>query len=78
MQKSIVFLGHVIGPDGVMPGETKVEAIQKFPRPKNIHEVRRFLGLTGFFLKICLQLWWYGPAVNDFDENERRSEIYFA
>ncbi|XP_035231815.1 uncharacterized mitochondrial protein AtMg00860-like [Stegodyphus dumicola] len=31
------------------PGSRKIKAITEFPEPKNVHEVRRFLGLTGFF-----------------------------
>lgn len=35
LQKEIVYLGHVITPEGVMPDPKKVEAITLFPIPKN-------------------------------------------
>lgn len=44
------FLGHIISKDGIQPGD-KTAAIREFPAPSNVHEVRRFLGLTGFFRK---------------------------
>ena len=40
------FLGHIIGPDGIQPDPDKVKAIMSMPKPTNITEVRRFLGMT--------------------------------
>ncbi|CAD7078596.1 unnamed protein product [Hermetia illucens] len=42
------FLG-ILAEIGLLPGEVKTDAIQKFPTPSNRTEVRRFLGLTSFF-----------------------------
>jgi hypothetical protein len=33
----------------IRPGLEKVQAIDEYPSSKDVHEVRRFLGLTGFF-----------------------------
>lgn len=51
LAKQITFLGHNVNGDGITPGEQKILAIKEFPPPRNIHELRRFLGLTGFFRK---------------------------
>lgn len=51
LAERIKFLGHNVSEDGINPGDDKVLAIRNFPQPTNIHEVRRFLGLTGFFRK---------------------------
>ncbi len=53
-KQEVEYLGFIINKDGIMPGSRKVEAISKFPRPKNIHDVRRFLGLTSFFRRFIL------------------------
>ncbi|KAF0707045.1 Transposon Ty3-I Gag-Pol polyprotein, partial [Aphis craccivora] len=45
----IEFLGFVIGGGLISPGTIKSQAIEEFPTPKDVHGVRRFLGLTGFF-----------------------------
>jgi len=37
----------------VKPGR-KVEAIANFPRPKDAHEIRRFLGLSGYFRRFIV------------------------
>lgn len=46
---TVSYLGHRIGKYGIKPGEQKTEAIKHYPEPKNIKEVRQFLGLTGYF-----------------------------
>lgn len=48
-QEQIEFLGFQIDGTGVRPGIQKVEAVAKFPEPRNQHEVRRFIGLASFF-----------------------------
>ncbi|CAD7085358.1 unnamed protein product [Hermetia illucens] len=48
----VSFLGHRITKEGLLPGEVKTAAIQKFPTPSNRTEVRRFLGLTSFFRRL--------------------------
>jgi len=48
---TIDFLGFTISPEGVLPNQDKVVAIAKTPAPRNVREVRRFLGCTGFFRK---------------------------
>lgn len=51
LAEEIKFLGHRIRDGEIKPGTSKTEAIKEFKPPKNVHEVRRFLGLTGFFRK---------------------------
>lgn len=48
---NITFLGYQIDEVGLRPSQGKTEAIMRFPTPRNLHEVRQFLGLTGFFRK---------------------------
>ena len=38
--------GHYISADGVTVDDKKVKAIQYWPTPKNISEIRSFLGLA--------------------------------
>ncbi|KAL2243492.1 UNVERIFIED_CONTAM: Transposon Tf2-12 polyprotein [Sesamum indicum] len=45
----VVFLGHVVSGDGVMPDPSKVKAIMECRVPKNATEVRSFLGLAGYY-----------------------------
>jgi hypothetical protein len=45
----VYYLGFVVGPNGIQPDVRKVEAIQQFPRPTTISEVRRFVGLVSYY-----------------------------
>ena len=45
----LLFLGHIVSADGVRPDPAKVECVQNWPQPQNVHDVRRFLGLTNYF-----------------------------
>src|SRR5260221_677631 len=51
MKSEITYLGHHIGRNGVRPGPGKIDAITNFPRPENVAELRRFLGMAGFLRK---------------------------
>lgn len=45
----ITFLGYRISAEGTKPLPSKVEAIQNFPVPKTVKELRRFLGMLNFY-----------------------------
>jgi hypothetical protein len=47
--KEVVFLGHVISAQGILVDPRKVEAVLKWERPKNVTEIRSFLGLAGYY-----------------------------
>lgn len=48
-QTRINYLGYEISSDGIRPGVAKVQAVMDFPEPKNVHEVRQYVGLTSYF-----------------------------
>ena len=45
----IAFLGHVISAEGIQVDISKVKAITEWKPPKNVSEVRSFLGLAGYY-----------------------------
>ena len=45
----IVFLGYVVSAKGIEMDEAKVKAIQEWPTPKSITDVRSFHGLASFY-----------------------------
>lgn len=51
LAEEVTFLGHRISKDGMIPGNEKTAAIKMLAAPCNIHQLRKFLGLTGFFRK---------------------------
>ena len=48
-QESVVFLGHLVTPEGVKPDPGKVEAVHTWPIPRNVTGVRAFLGLCSYY-----------------------------
>lgn len=47
--KEIEYLGYVVGEGGLRPNLDKVRAIAEFPTPKTVRQVRRFLGVAGWY-----------------------------
>ena len=50
-KRKIQFLGHLVSEEGVEPLPDTCKAVQNFPRPTNVKQVRSFLGLSGFYRK---------------------------
>ncbi|KAI5721773.1 hypothetical protein M8J77_025546 [Diaphorina citri] len=56
MKESVSFLGHHVSKTGVLPLETKVDAIKDFPLPRTVHELRKFLGMINFYRRFIPHL----------------------
>jgi Reverse transcriptase (RNA-dependent DNA polymerase) len=62
VKSEISFLGHIVSTEGLKVDPKKVAAVQSWPTPSNVDEVRVFLGLGNYFRKFIRGYSdWYGP-----------------
>jgi len=47
--QEVVFGGSRVGKNGIRPDLAKIAAVAEWPVPKNLLDLMRFLGLTGYF-----------------------------
>lgn len=45
----ITALGHIVSKDGISVDPAKVDAVMQWKQPKNVSEIRSFLGLAGYY-----------------------------
>ena len=48
-RKEVEFLGHRIGANGLSVSQDKIDAVKQWKPPRNVTELRSFLGLAGFY-----------------------------
>ena len=56
MAQSVVYLGHRIDQEGLHPTEDKLKAVQDAPNPRNVAELRSYLGLLTYYSKFLPNL----------------------
>ena len=47
--KEVSFLGHIVSTEGIRVDPVKIEAVMNWKPPRNVTEVRSFLGLAGYY-----------------------------
>ena len=61
----VTYLGHVVLEEGIRTDPSKLEAVQKWPVPKTIKEVRSYLGFTGYYRRFIRDYAKIARPLND-------------
>ena len=48
-QRRVLYLGHIVSEDGIAADPEKVEAVQSWKNPKNVKDIRSFLGMCSYY-----------------------------
>ncbi|KAJ9508757.1 hypothetical protein QJQ45_028059 [Haematococcus lacustris] len=48
-QPKLVFLGHIVGGDGIAVDPAKVQVVKDWPAPRSVKDLQAFLGLANYF-----------------------------
>ncbi|RDX83850.1 Retrovirus-related Pol polyprotein from transposon 17.6, partial [Mucuna pruriens] len=70
----VVFLGFVVGSHGVKVDKEKVEAIQEWPIPKNLSEVKSFHGLASFYRRFVKDFSTLASILNEIIKKWEKSQ----
>ena len=63
MQK-VGFLGVIIGPNRIKIEKKKVNRVLSWPEPKNVKDVRKFLGLANYYRRFIKDFAWVARLMN--------------
>ena len=55
LREEVEYLGHVITPQGLKPTQKLTAAVAEFPVPKDLQELRHFLGLSSYYHRFIPQ-----------------------
>ncbi|GBG77113.1 hypothetical protein CBR_g23438 [Chara braunii] len=81
VQQQLEYLGHFVTPEGINPLSDKIQAIQEWSEPRNVTDVRSFLGLAGYyqhFIKVAAHLTKLQCEDRPFDFGEDAQELFLA
>ena len=49
VRDKVLYLGHVVTPQGLKPNPSHLQALKEFPEPQSVSQVRQFLGLASYY-----------------------------
>ena len=69
VKEEVRYLGHTITPAGLKPNDDQLLAVKKYPSPKNVKELRQFLGLALYYRRFMKQFAKISTSCSDLQED---------
>jgi transposase len=70
MMNEIKLLGHVISHGTVKPDPEKIRAVKEMPRPRDVKQVRAFVGLVSYYRRFIPNLAAIGKPLTDLTKHD--------
>ena len=68
----VTYLGHKVSKEGIQPLDDKVDAITNAPAPKNVSELKSYLGIINYYQKFLPNLLSILAPLNELLRKETR------
>jgi hypothetical protein len=65
-------LGHIISEEGIIVDPEKVQAIREWPAPRNVAEVRSFMGLVGYYRRFIAGFSKIAHSITSLQRKEKK------
>ena len=76
LQTQINFLGYTLNAHGIAPEASKVAAIEDFPPPASVKQLRQFLGLANFYRRFIKNFANYAAPLSDLLKTGQRRFVW--
>jgi preprotein translocase subunit Sec63 len=73
LKKEVKILGQIVCESGASTDPSKIQEVRVWPIPKNIKEVRSFLGLTSYYRKFILK--YADKALHKITEKNKNTNL---
>lgn len=73
LKKEILYLGHIISSEGILPDPEKSRSILQFPIPKNADETKRFVAFANYYRKFIRN---FAQIAQPLNELSRKGSIF--
>jgi hypothetical protein len=71
-QRQIHYLGHIISKEGITMDPEKVDVIREWSTPRNVAEVRSFMGLAGYYRRFIAGFSRMAHSITSLQRKEKK------